>query len=58
MVGRLLAVLQARYLIFSGLVLASFTLYQMVWFTDQTSSQTIVVASVMQGFGLGLYSCR
>jgi hypothetical protein len=26
----------------------------MVWFTDQTSSQTIVVASVMQGFGLGL----
>jgi DHA2 family multidrug resistance protein len=54
MVGRLLAVIEARYLVFAGLVLASVTLYQMVGFTDQTSSQTIVVASVTQGFGLGL----
>ena len=53
-VGRLLAWIEARYLVFAGLVLASFTLYQMVGFTDQTSSQTIVVASVTQGFGLGL----
>ncbi len=53
-VGRLLAVVEARYLVFAGLVLASFTLNQMVGFTDQTSSQTIVVASVIQGFGLGL----
>ena len=53
-VGRLLALIEARYLVFAGLVLASFTLYQMVGFTDQTSSQTIVVASVTQGFGLGL----
>ena len=53
-VGRLLALIEARYLVFAGLVLASFTLYQMVGFTDQTSSQTIVVGSVTQGFGLGL----
>jgi hypothetical protein len=39
MVGRLLAVLQARYLIFSGLVLASFTLYQMVGFTNARSGR-------------------
>ncbi|MFL6800078.1 MAG: DHA2 family efflux MFS transporter permease subunit [Xanthobacteraceae bacterium] len=54
MVGRLLALIEARYLVFAGLVLASITLYQMVGFTDQTSSQTIVLASVLQGFGLGL----
>jgi DHA2 family multidrug resistance protein len=53
-VGRLLALIEARYLVSAGLVLASITLYQMVGFTDQTSSQTIVMASVMQGFGLGL----
>jgi DHA2 family multidrug resistance protein len=33
--------------------LAAFTLGQMVDFTDQTSPHTIVVASVVQGFGLG-----
>jgi DHA2 family multidrug resistance protein len=54
LVGRLLRVIEARYLVFAGLALASYTLYQMVGFTDQTSSQTIVVASILQGFGLGL----
>ena len=54
MVGRLLKLIEARYLVFMGLALASFTLYQMVGFTDQTSSRSIVVASLMQGFGLGL----
>jgi DHA2 family multidrug resistance protein len=54
MVGQLLKVVEARYLVFAGLALASFTLYQMVGFTDQTSSQSIVIASLMQGFGLGL----
>jgi DHA2 family multidrug resistance protein len=53
-VGRLLAVIETRYLVLAGLLLASFTLHQMVRFTDQTSSQAIVVASVVQGFGLGL----
>jgi DHA2 family multidrug resistance protein len=54
MVGRLLKLIEARYLVLCGLLLATFTLNQMVGFTDQTSSRTIVVASVVQGFGLGL----
>jgi DHA2 family multidrug resistance protein len=53
-VGRLLRVIEARYLVLGGLALAVFTLHQMVGFTDQTSSRTIVLASVVQGFGLGL----
>jgi DHA2 family multidrug resistance protein len=53
-VGRLLKVVEARYCVLVGLALASFTLHQMVGFTDQTSSYTIVQASVIQGFGIGL----
>jgi DHA2 family multidrug resistance protein len=53
-VGRLLKVVEARYCVLVGLALASFTLHQMVDFTDQTSSYTIVQASVIQGFGIGL----
>lgn len=53
-VGRLLIIVEARWLVAAGLMLAAFTLYQMADFTDQTSSQSIVVASVLQGFGLGL----
>jgi len=54
LVGRLMRVIQPRYLVLGGLVLAAYTLDQMVGFTDQTSSRTIVVASIVQGFGLGL----
>ncbi|HEY8161111.1 MAG TPA: DHA2 family efflux MFS transporter permease subunit [Methylocystis sp.] len=54
LVGRLLKVIEARYLVFAGLSLAALTLHQMAGFTDLTSSGTIVVASVLQGFGLGL----
>ena len=53
-VGRLLTMIEARYLVLGGLALATYTLSQMVSFTDQTSSQTIVSASIVQGFGLGL----
>ena len=53
-VGRLLTMVEARYLVLGGLALATYTLSQMVSFTDQTSSQTIVTASIIQGFGLGL----
>ena len=53
-VGRLLNVVEPRYLVFTGLVLATLTLYQMIGFTDQTSSGTIVLVSIGQGFGLGL----
>jgi MFS transporter, DHA2 family, multidrug resistance protein len=54
LVGRLLKVIEARYLVLVGLTLAVFTLDQMVGFTDQTSARTIVTASIGQGFGLGL----
>jgi DHA2 family multidrug resistance protein len=53
-VGRLLKFVEARYCVLVGLTLASFTLHQMVGFTDQTSAATIVQASIVQGFGLGL----
>ena len=54
MVGRLLKVTEARYLVLAGLALSALTLNSMVGFTDQTPSSTIVEASVAQGFGLGL----
>jgi DHA2 family multidrug resistance protein len=54
MVGRLLKVIEARYLVLTGLTLATFTLNRMVGFTDQTASLAIVEASIVQGFGLGL----
>jgi DHA2 family multidrug resistance protein len=53
-VGRLLKFVEARYCVLVGLSLATFTLYQMVGFTDQTSAGTIVQTSIVQGFGLGL----
>jgi DHA2 family multidrug resistance protein len=54
LVGRLLKVIEARYLVLAGLTLATLTLNRMVDFTDQTSSLTIVETSIAQGFGLGL----
>ncbi|WP_442756768.1 DHA2 family efflux MFS transporter permease subunit [Methylocystis sp. JAN1] len=54
LVGRLLKIVEARYLVLAGLSLAALTLHQMAGFTELTSSGTIVVASVLQGFGLGL----
>ena len=53
-VGRLMKIIPPRYLVLAGMLLAAFTLGQMVDFTDQTSPGTIVVASVVQGVGLGL----
>jgi DHA2 family multidrug resistance protein len=53
-VGRLLKVVEARYLILTGLVLTSYTLYEMVGFTDETPARTIAVLGVIQGLGLGL----
>jgi MFS transporter, DHA2 family, multidrug resistance protein len=53
-VGRLLRVVEARYLVLTGLLCASFTLHQMISFTDQTSAHTIVTVGILQGFGIGL----
>ena len=54
MVSRLMKIIKPRYLVLAGMLLAAFTLGQMVDFTDQTSAHTIAVVSVVQGFGLGL----
>jgi DHA2 family multidrug resistance protein len=53
-VGRLLKFVEARTLVFCGLTLTAATLYQMVGFTTDTSTRTIVVVGIIQGAGLGL----
>ena len=53
-VGRLMKIVEARWLVLTGLGLAALTLDQMVGFTNNTSSSTILTVSVFQGFGLGL----
>jgi DHA2 family multidrug resistance protein len=54
LVGRLMKVVEARWLVLAGLTTAVFTLDQMVSFTNLTSSATLVTVSIVQGFGLGL----
>ena len=54
MVGQLLKRVEARYLVLTGLSVATYTLYEMIGFTDQTSAFTIVWVSVLQGFGIGM----
>jgi DHA2 family multidrug resistance protein len=54
MVGRLMQLIEARYLILVGLLLTAVTLEQMSGFTDQTAASTIIWASVVQGSGIGL----
>src|SRR6185503_17934960 len=45
---------EARTLIFVGLVLTAGTIYRMIGFSNDTSSNTIVAVSLVQGLGLGL----
>ncbi|HMA70425.1 MAG TPA: DHA2 family efflux MFS transporter permease subunit [Xanthobacteraceae bacterium] len=52
-IGRLLRIIEARWLLLFGLVLMAGTLYQMELFTDQTSGTTIAVTSMIQGAGIG-----
>ncbi len=54
MVGRLLKMVEARYLVLIGLCLSAFTLNWMSGFTEMVSSQTLVTSSIVQGFGIGL----
>jgi DHA2 family multidrug resistance protein len=54
MIGRLLRLIEARYLILTGLMLTAFTMYQMTGFTDQTSGRFIVACGLVQGVGMGL----
>jgi MFS transporter, DHA2 family, multidrug resistance protein len=54
LVGRLMKLVEARWLVLAGLTTTALTLNQMVGFTNETSSYTLVTVSIVQGFGLGL----
>ena len=54
MIGRLLRIIEARWLILAGLALTAMTMYQMTGFTDNTSGRTIVLCGLVQGLGMGL----
>jgi DHA2 family multidrug resistance protein len=53
MIGRLLRMFEARYLILIGLTLTALTMYQMTGFTADTSGRTIVMIGLIQGLGMG-----
>lgn len=53
-VGRLMKFVEARTLVFCGLMLTAATLYYMVGFTTDTSMRTVVITGIIQGAGLGL----
>jgi MFS transporter, DHA2 family, multidrug resistance protein len=53
-VGRLLKFIEARTLIFIGMILTAVTMYQLVYFTNMTPASTIIAVTVVQGLGLGL----
>ena len=53
-VGRLLAKIDARVLIFFGLLLSTLSLWFMVYWSPESSARAIAVVSVAQGVGLGL----
>jgi DHA2 family multidrug resistance protein len=54
MIGRLLRMIEARYLILVGLIFTAVTMYQQTGFTTDTPARTIVMIGLMQGFGMGL----
>jgi MFS transporter, DHA2 family, multidrug resistance protein len=49
-----LQIVEARTLIFVGMILTAATMYQLVYFTNMTPASTIVWVTVVQGLGLGL----
>jgi DHA2 family multidrug resistance protein len=53
-VGRLVGKLDARILIFAGLSLTAYSLWQMTAFSPQMDWRPLVVSGVVQGLGLGL----
>ncbi len=54
LVGRFMKYIEARTLIVSGLGLMCLTLFFMTGWTNDTQVSTIVILSILQGFGLGL----
>jgi DHA2 family multidrug resistance protein len=53
-VGRLISKFDPRLLVFCGLTLATYTLWQMVYWTPDVSARTVAIVSIGQGVGLGL----
>ncbi|MEZ5805777.1 MAG: DHA2 family efflux MFS transporter permease subunit [Rhizobiaceae bacterium] len=54
LVGRLVQMVDARYLVVTGLVLTAWSLHIMTGFTPQMDDYDIVLSGVIQGLGLGL----
>ena len=54
LVGRLVRFVDARLLVFTGLVLTSTSLYMMTDFTPNMTDWPVVASGVVQGLGLGL----
>ncbi len=54
LVGRLVQIVDARYLVVTGLALTAASLYFMTGFTPQMDSFLIIASGVIQGLGLGL----
>ena len=54
LVGRLVHVVDARYLVVTGLLLTAYSLYEMTGFSPQMDSFMIIETGVVQGLGLGL----
>ena len=53
LVGRLMKLIEARWLVLLGLAFAAYTLYEMAGFTNDTTAWTIVTTGMLQGFGVG-----
>ncbi|WP_029073909.1 DHA2 family efflux MFS transporter permease subunit [Kaistia adipata] len=53
LVGRLMSVVDTKYLLWVGLGLTAVALYQMSQFTPDISEATIIKTGLIQGFGLG-----
>jgi DHA2 family multidrug resistance protein len=54
LVGRLVRMVDARYLVVTGLVLTAYSLYVMTGFSPQMDDWLIIESGIVQGLGLGL----
>mgnify|MGYP003642378722 CR=1 FL=1 len=54
LVGRLVRMVDARYLVITGLLLTSLSLHMMTGFSPQMDSGPVIWTGVVQGLGLGL----
>ncbi|MGI6851069.1 DHA2 family efflux MFS transporter permease subunit [Mesorhizobium sp. 1B3] len=54
LVGRLVRLVDPRYLVVTGLILTAYSLYVMTGFSPQMDSYLIIESGIVQGLGLGL----